>query len=186
MSAAEDTVGRRTLLLIGAAATVHTACGGGDPGPYVGPTLGSSDSGSSSGGGDDGGTDSGSGSSSGGGEAGACGSCPSSGKVLELTFAKYPQLQNHGGSVAVNASGYSDPTCGQSGIVVFNNGGTYGALSTSCTHACCSVSISGSTLHCPCHGATFDLTGKPTNSVAHRSLASLPVCADACGVYVTT
>jgi cytochrome b6-f complex iron-sulfur subunit len=84
------------------------------------------------------------------------------------------------------ASGYSDPICQQSNIIVFNNGGTYSALSTSCTHQCCIVSLSGSELKCPCHGATFDLTGKPTNSVAKKPLASLPVCSDACGVYVTT
>jgi cytochrome b6-f complex iron-sulfur subunit len=84
------------------------------------------------------------------------------------------------------ASGYSDPTCQQSNIIVFNNGGTYGALSTSCTHECCIVVMLGSELHCPCHGATFDLTGKPTNSVAKKPLASLPVCSDSCGVYVTT
>jgi nitrite reductase/ring-hydroxylating ferredoxin subunit len=112
--------------------------------------------------------------------------CTASGNVVALTFAEYPQLQSAGGSVKLSANGYSDPTCQQSGIIVFNNGGTYTALSSSCTHACCTVSISGSELRCPCHGATFSLTGQPTNSVARKALPSLPVCSDACGVYVTT
>lgn len=88
--------------------------------------------------------------------------------------------------MAVNASGYSDPTCGQSGIiVVYEAVGKYVALSSACTHACCPVSFTGTDFHCPCHGATFDLTGAPTNGRANGPLASLAVCADAMGVYVT-
>jgi Rieske Fe-S protein len=103
-----------------------------------------------------------------------------------LPFSKYPQLQQSGGSVTLNANNYSDPTCGQSNIIVFENGGSYTALSTSCTHACCTVSFTGSGFSCPCHGAKFDLTGKCTNGRAGRPLASLTVCADSTGVYVTT
>ena len=205
-------MGRRRLLLLGAGATAHVACGGrNDPlgGPYGGtvtslpnPVLGSPVA-------DDGGDDAGSGGGSpapvtgtcsvpgdgGADDAGAqddggaadagCGACPSGGNVLALTFAMYPQLEQPCGFVSTFANGYSDPTCQQSGVLVFNNGGSYVALSSSCTHACCAVVFTGSEIKCPCHGATYDLSGNPTNSVAKIALPSLPVCSDGCGVYVT-
>jgi Rieske Fe-S protein len=107
--------------------------------------------------------------------------------VLTLTFAKYPQLQQSGGSVTVNQSGYSDPVCGGDSIIVIETGaGQYVALSASCTHSCCPVSVrSGTELYCPCHGATFSFTGAVTKGPAKKNLASLPVCADSTGVYVT-
>ena len=106
--------------------------------------------------------------------------------MLALTFAKYPQLQNSGGSVTVNASGYSDPVCGGSTIIVIEQGaGMYVALSASCTHSCCPVSVKGSELYCPCHGATFSFTGQVTRGPAKQPLANLTVCADSTGVYVS-
>ena len=44
--------------------------------------------------------------------------CPTSGTVLTLTFAAYPRLKNVGGSVSVQATGYSDPSCKQDNIIV--------------------------------------------------------------------
>ncbi len=52
-------------------------------------------------------------------------------------------------------------------------------------HACCLVSFSGTGFNCPCHGASFDLSGACTNGRAPASLATLAVCADDDGVYVT-
>jgi Rieske Fe-S protein len=46
------------------------------------------------------------------------------------------------------------------------------------------VSVS-SGYRCPCHGATFDVTGKATSFIASRALASLAVCSDSTGVHVT-
>lgn len=87
----------------------------------------------------------------------------------------------------MSASGYSDPVCGQKGIiVVYQAPGQFVALSSSCTHACCTVAWTGSELHCPCHSATFDLTGKCTNGRASQNLQVLQNCADSTGVYVTT
>jgi Rieske Fe-S protein len=103
-----------------------------------------------------------------------------------VSFSKYPNLNKSGGSASLKASGYSDPTCGQNGVIVVYQGpGEFLALSSSCTHACCAVSFNGSSLHCPCHGATFNLSGKCTNGVTSRALQTLPTCADANGVYVT-
>jgi Rieske Fe-S protein len=38
---------------------------------------------------------------------------------------------------------------------------------------------------CPCHFATFDITGKNTSIVAPRPLTPLPACSDSTGVHVT-
>lgn len=91
-----------------------------------------------------------------------------------------------GGTASVTASGYSDPVCGQNNIIVIATGpGQYVALSSSCTHACCTVSWTGSELHCPCHGTTFNTAGQCTNGRTSQPLQSLQTCADATGVYVT-
>ena len=89
--------------------------------------------------------------------------------------------------MVVNAAGYSDPVCGQSTIAVIQqSAGQYIALSASCTHSCCPCSVkNGNELYCPCHGATFDFTGKVTRGPANQPLAKLPVCADSTGVHVT-
>jgi Rieske Fe-S protein len=95
---------------------------------------------------------------------------------------------NVGGSVTLSANGYADPICGQSQIIVIQeSAGKYVALSTACTHACCAVSFVSvaSGFRCPCHRATFDITGKPTNAVTSIPLPSLAVCSDSCGVHVT-
>jgi cytochrome b6-f complex iron-sulfur subunit len=90
------------------------------------------------------------------------------------------------GYVALQATGYSDPSCQASDIIVFKNaGGTYAALSAGCDHACCTATFKTTQIHCPCHGATWDLTGQVTNPPANRNLESLQVCSDATGVYVT-
>ena len=95
---------------------------------------------------------------------------------------------NAGGSYAVTATGYSDPNCRSSQIIVTcQAAGQYVAVSSGCTHQCCAVSFVSvsSGYRCPCHGATFDITGKSTSFIAPKALASLSVCSDADGVYVT-
>ena len=162
-------------------ASVSGDSSGGSSGSTGGGSGGSSGttSGSSSGG-----SGSTSGSSSGGSDAGTC-ACSTNG-ILTLSFSQYPALMNVGGSVTLAANGYRDPRCGSSSIIVIQqSAGKYVALSTACTHACCPVSFTGSGFSCPCHGATFDITGKPTNLIASSPLPSLPVCSDSCGVHVT-
>ena len=95
---------------------------------------------------------------------------------------------NAGGSATVTASGYSDPNCGKNQIIVVcKAAGQYVALSTACTHQCCAVSLisASSGFRCPCHGATFDITGKSTSFIAPLPLPSLAVCSDSTGVHVT-
>ncbi len=216
MAGEQRVVDRRRLLVLTGAAVMTHACapsesplGGpyaGSPGSSPGPDGGSSgdadpDAGANGGGsgggsgsdGSTGGNDSGGsgGAEAGGGDGGLEGGgglpvCPTSGTVLTLTFAAYPRLKNVGGSVSVQASGYSDPSCKQDNIIVVQkSAGVFIALSQSCPHACCLVSFSGTDFNCPCHGASFDLSGACTNGRAPASLATLAVCADDDGVYVT-
>ncbi len=112
--------------------------------------------------------------------------CATGTNVFALAFAQYPTLKNVGGSVNVTATGYADPTCRQGNIFVFQKSpGTYVALSSSCTHACCILAYTGGKLLCPCDGATFDLTGATTSGRTSVNLAVLAVCSDANGVYVS-
>jgi nitrite reductase/ring-hydroxylating ferredoxin subunit len=113
--------------------------------------------------------------------------CTTGSNTVSLPFSQYPQLQTSGGSVQITPGNYSDPVCGQNNIIVVQtSSGKYAALSSSCTHACCTVSFNGSDLHCPCHGASFDVTtGQCTNGRAGQSLQVLQTCVDSNGVYVT-
>jgi thiosulfate dehydrogenase [quinone] large subunit len=105
--------------------------------------------------------------------------------VLAFPFSQYPQLMQVGGSAQATGN-YSDPICGGNAIIVIcTASGQYSALSSSCTHACCAVSVQGSKLYCPCHGAEFDFTGQVTRGPASQALPSLNTCVDSTGVYVT-
>jgi len=161
---------------VGAALLLAEGCGPSNASGDAGPDAGDD------GGGDDAGD-------AGGGEGGSCtATCPTGGKVLELSFAKYPKLAKVGGSQVVTAKGYSDPFCGGNLIIVVQpTAGKYVAFSASCTHACCQVGYASGAKEflCPCHGSTYDLTGQVTGGPAPSALPKLQVCADACGVYVT-
>jgi nitrite reductase/ring-hydroxylating ferredoxin subunit len=93
---------------------------------------------------------------------------------------------NVGGSVSMQAPGYSDPNCQASDIVVICTGsGQYVAFGAECNHECSTpAAVSGSELRCPRHGATWDFTGKLTRGPATADLPKLTVCADAMGVHV--
>jgi nitrite reductase/ring-hydroxylating ferredoxin subunit len=206
--AALPQLGRRRLLLLGGAMFMQPACGGiatavsgRDGGPEPGDGAGPrADAGTASDGnvGSDGptGLDGGGRADSGGpvdasaidGTAHTEGGpgCATGTNVFALTFAQYPALKSVGGSVNVTATGYADPTCGLGNIFVFQKSpGTYVALSSSCTHACCILAYTGGELLCPCDGATFDLTGATTSGRTSVNLAALAVCSDANGVYVS-
>ncbi len=93
--------------------------------------------------------------------------------------------------MCVEAVGYVDSNCGADDaggvpiIVAQPSSGHFIAFSSRCTHACCDVAFVGTGFKCPCHGSTYDLSGKVTGGPAPRPLTGYPVCADACGVTVT-
>ena len=49
------------------------------------------------------------------------------------------------------------------------------ALSATCTHKGCTVAPKDALLACPCHGSTFDLTGKNTGGPAPSPLNAIEV-----------
>jgi nitrite reductase/ring-hydroxylating ferredoxin subunit len=70
-------------------------------------------------------------------------------------------------------------------FVVHDEDGLW-ALSARCTHLGCMVRRTALGFSCPCHGAQFDLSGRPVHGPARRSLDRMPVESDAAGnVYLT-
>jgi len=160
----EHDEGRRHLLLAGVstmAVAVLPGCSGGQA------TSGSTDAGNASG----------------GGCAPSCGT-----GTFGVEFGEYPALQQVGGSASLSAPGFKDDHCGKDGILVIQTAaGTYVALSSSCTHQCCTVGFDAASgeIVCPCHGSRYDTTGKVVHGPAQAPLQQLTVCADECGVLVT-
>lgn len=72
---------------------------------------------------------------------------------VTLTFSAFSKLRNVGGSALVEVQG-SFPI-----LVVRTSATEATALSATCTHAGCLVSLSGGVVHCPCHDANFALDG---------------------------
>ncbi|MHB8420967.1 MAG: QcrA and Rieske domain-containing protein [Myxococcales bacterium] len=146
-------------------------------------------------------------------DASACaaGSCQVDGNTLVLAFADHPELvpvlaasqaqyrcdpacpslnpgaeSGQGWGIYCDQR-YSDPICNQNAILVLHvSQNQYVALSASCTHFCCTVGVrnDASGLFCPCHGSSYSLTGQVLSSPAPQNLPTLPVCFDACAVYV--
>jgi nitrite reductase/ring-hydroxylating ferredoxin subunit len=119
-------------------------------------------------------------------DTGSSGACTTNSNTLVVPLSQYPQLGSTGGSVALNDSRYSDPKCqGSDFYVVATGPGQYAAFSASCTHACCTIQLNGSSARCPCHGATFDVaTGAHTGGPG-SNLPALPgVCADGTSIYI--
>jgi Rieske Fe-S protein len=78
------------------------------------------------------------------------------GTQLTLSFGQFPALRSAGGSAVVSVKdGFP--------VAVLRTGDTTAvALSATCTHAACILEVGGAKdqLHCPCHDANFDLSGK--------------------------
>jgi len=65
---------------------------------------------------------------------------------------------------------FSHPSFGPS--ILVKVGGTWKAFSSTCTHRPCTVGYNGSSINCPCHGATFNpSTGAVTGGPAPTRLA---------------
>ncbi|MBF0339099.1 MAG: Rieske (2Fe-2S) protein [Nitrospirae bacterium] len=68
-------------------------------------------------------------------------------------------------------------------FVLSDDQGIY-AISAVCTHLGCLVSATGTGFQCPCHGASFDATGKVTGGPARRALPWFKLTQDAGGSIV--
>jgi 3-phenylpropionate/trans-cinnamate dioxygenase ferredoxin component len=77
---------------------------------------------------------------------------------------------------------------GEPPIAVFNVEGKLFAISDICTHAEASLSegmVEGETVHCPLHGATFDLcTGEALTPPAFEPVQTFPVVVQENEIYV--
>lgn len=61
------------------------------------------------------------------------------------------------------------------GFFLIRGGGKLVALSIFCPHRHCKVNAQPDlTFECPCHGSTFDATGKVTEGPSRKDLPSLP------------
>lgn len=56
-------------------------------------------------------------------------------------------------------------------VFLFRKGNTFRAASAVCTHLGCTVNLSGTGFHCPCHGSVFDAGGAVISGPAPNGLA---------------
>lgn len=63
------------------------------------------------------------------------------------------------------------------GVYLIKNGHDWYALSAHCTHLGCIISFDSKEgkFHCPCHGSTFDISGKRIAGPAKQALLRLPL-----------
>lgn len=73
------------------------------------------------------------------------------------------------------------------GFFIIRSGRKLIALSAVCTHRRCKLDTEPDrTFSCPCHGSTFDASGKVTEGPAKRDLPWLPTATDARGHLLVT
>lgn len=87
----------------------------------------------------------------------------SSGPAKVINLADFPDLQSVGGYALTGGK-----------TIVFRTGDSkFLALSTICTHKRCEVEYDGENFECPCHGSTYDKSGKVTKGPATKNLKVL-------------
>jgi Rieske Fe-S protein len=88
---------------------------------------------------------------------------------IRLMVRNFAQLDQPGGWLRIRPAGSAGPL-----YVLALEGGGYAVLSPICTHLSCTVNIEGAQLMCPCHGSTFDRSGRVLRGPAQRDLLRLP------------
>ena len=89
---------------------------------------------------------------------------PVNGEV-RLQIRNYPQLEQPGGYLRIKPAGEETPL-----FVLAQDDGSFAVLSPICTHLGCTVNVDGAQLLCPCHGSTYDRTGRVLRGPAERPL----------------
>ena len=83
-----------------------------------------------------------------------------------------------------NYAYFNHPSYGSS--ILVNTTGQWKAFSAICTHRPCTVNLSGSSIYCPCHGASFDASnGGVLGGPAPTALAEYEVQIISGNVYVS-
>lgn len=98
---------------------------------------------------------------------------------IELPLLQHPELATSGGALRVQVPGSATPI----DVLVVGNG-EYAALSPICTHLGCTVEVQGAYLVCPCHGSTYERTGKVVRGPAERPLRRYPATLSSAQVIV--
>jgi cytochrome b6-f complex iron-sulfur subunit len=106
---------------------------------------------------------------------------PTGGKVT-VSLADFPALMMVGGSAIGQPKGVADTL-----ILIRVDQTTIATLSAVCTHRFCNVGYAAQSkqLLCPCHGSTFDLTGRVTKLPATQPLKSYPTTFDGQTITIT-
>ncbi len=85
--------------------------------------------------------------------------------AVRLTIRNFPSLEQPGGYLRIIPAGEVTPL-----YVLALEGGQFAVLSPICTHLQCTVNVDGAQLLCPCHGSTYDRTGRVLRGPAERPL----------------
>ena len=83
---------------------------------------------------------------------------------ITVTLQDHPELAESGGVILLSTEGL------KGSVVLIHTEEGFAALSSVCTHLGCNVRPSKRFLQCPCHGSTFDLSGKVLRGPAQKSL----------------
>ena len=91
-----------------------------------------------------------------------------------------------GGLTGKTSAYFQHPSYGVS--ILINTSGQWKAFSATCTHQPCTVQYGGgSSIHCPCHGASFSLSnGSVLGGPAPRPLPEFGVLVQGGNLFVTT
>lgn len=101
------------------------------------------------------------------------------GGTVKLRVPDHPGLAGPGGWLRV------DPGPGRETFyVLVDRHGAYHALSPLCTHQGCTVGVEGEVLVCPCHGSTYDRSGRVLRGPAERPLRRYPTARDGDAVLI--
>ena len=87
--------------------------------------------------------------------------------AVRLPLGQHPTLQQPGGLLRLRHES-------QQIYVLSLDSGDYAALSPICTHLGCTVEVAGAQLICPCHGSTYDRSGRVLRGPAERALRRFP------------
>lgn len=92
-----------------------------------------------------------------------------SGGAVRLPVRNFPQLAYPGGYLKIQPEGTAMPL-----YVLALEEQQFVVVSPICTHLGCTVNIEGARLVCPCHGSTYDRTGRVLRGPAERPLRRFP------------
>lgn len=86
---------------------------------------------------------------------------------IRLVLADHPSLATAGGALRIRPRGWSDSL-----YLLALGDGQFGILDPTCTHRGCTVEVEGPRLVCPCHGSTYDRSGRVLVGPAERPLSA--------------